>query len=149
MKSITDQGLLILRKSLVAAPLIWTAALLAVVPSAWFVIWSVGNAFMWRNLFALWWIIVRPRSSFPDQRLLLHAADRVWRQLYQVHGNKPEGMTAREYVDSLAAKQVEDFNKMEEFVRDWETLYYGGSRPDRTNSRNFLELCRNLALRRG
>ncbi|WP_199925436.1 DUF4129 domain-containing transglutaminase family protein [Paenibacillus bouchesdurhonensis] len=149
MKSITDQGLLILRKSLVAAPLIWTAALLAVVPSAWFVIWSVGNAFMWRNLFALWWIIVRPRSSFPDQRLLLHAADRVWRQLYQVHGNKPEGMTAREYVDSLAAKQVEDFNKLEEFVRDWETLYYGGSRPDRTNSRNFLELCRNLALRRG
>lgn len=149
IKSITDQGMLVLRKSLAKAPIIWTTALLAVWPAVWIVNWAAGNAFMWRNLFLLWWIIARPQSMFPDQRLLLHAADRVWQQLYRVHGNKPEGMTAREYVDSLAAERVENFSKLEEFVRYWETLYYGGARPDRTNSRNFLELCRNLALHRG
>lgn len=149
IKAIIDGGLLVLREGAAQAPILWTAALLAVWPVIWFVMWVSRNIVVWYNLVLLWKLIVWPRAAFPDQRVLLHAADRVWQQLYRIYGDKPEAMTAREYVDSLAAKQVENFNKLEEFVRDWETLYYGGSRPDRTNSRNFLELCRNLALRRG
>ncbi|AZK44808.1 transglutaminase-like domain-containing protein [Paenibacillus lentus] len=149
IKIITDQGVLILRGFVAKAPVLWTAALLAVWPAVWIVTWVAGNVYIWRNLFLLWWITAQPRSSFPDQRLLLHAADRVWQQLYRVYGYKPEGMTAREYLDSLAAEGIENFSKLEEFVRYWETLYYGGLRPDRMNSRNFLELCRNLTLRRG
>ncbi|MFD3261371.1 transglutaminase family protein [Paenibacillus lentus] len=149
IKVIADHGLSILRESAAQAPILWTAALLAVWPVIWFAMWISRNIVVWYNLILLWQLIVSPKAAFPDQRVLLHAADRVWQQLYRTYGYKPEAMTAREYVESLAAKPIENFNKLEEFVRDWETLYYGGLRPDRTNSRNFLELCRNLALRRG
>lgn len=149
IKSMLDHGMLTLRESLVKAPLIWTAGLLGVWPMIWLIIWMGRNSTVWRDLLTLQRIIARPRSRFPDQKLLLHIADRVWRQIYRMYGNKPEGMTAREYVDSLAAQETANLGKLEEFVREWETLYYGGLRPDRMNSRNFLELCRNLALRRG
>ncbi|GAA0134555.1 hypothetical protein YSY43_13950 [Paenibacillus sp. YSY-4.3] len=149
IKSILDHGFLTLWESLAKAPLIWTAGLLVVWPSVWLILWIGRNSSVWRNLLTLRRMIARPRSRFPDQRLLLHVADRVWQQIYRVYGNKPEGMTAREYVDFLSAQEKANLGKLEEFVREWEILYYGGLRPDRMNSRNFLELCRNLALRRG
>lgn len=149
IKHIMDQAWFILKESWNKSPLIWSVGLLAIWPVFRLAAWISRNGPQWRNLWVLRGITSRPRSRFPDQQLLLDAADRVWQQLYRMHGYKPEGLTAREYVDVLAAQEPAAGGKLEEFVREWEVLYYGGFRPDRMSSRNFLELCRNLAHRRG
>ncbi|WP_019635149.1 transglutaminase-like domain-containing protein [Paenibacillus fonticola] len=142
-----------LQASFTKEPVAWTAVLLGGGPAVWFVMRVLARGFRdmiaYRNLFLLWVLLTKPRYGFPDRSLLLNAADRVWRELYRLYGRKPEAMTAREYAGLLAAKQLRNFSQLEEFISNWEMIYYGGFRPDRTNSKNFLDICRKLALRRG
>ncbi|MGG6314300.1 DUF4129 domain-containing transglutaminase family protein [Paenibacillus macerans] len=92
--------------------------------------------------------LLMTRRRFPGRRELLFAADRVWRELALVYGPKPPDMTAREYVQAAFREKPGLAESAEEFVRIWETVYYGGLRTERTDSMNFLKQCRKLALLR-
>ncbi|MNN35137.1 hypothetical protein D3C81_1489790 [compost metagenome] len=65
-----------------------------------------------------------------------------------LYGTKPSAMTAREYVDYIGRSKENSsiLAGVEQFVAVWETLYYGGIRLDRTQSKNFLKQCLDLAF---
>ncbi|WP_410770800.1 DUF4129 domain-containing transglutaminase family protein [Fontibacillus sp. BL9] len=96
--------------------------------------------------YLLWLFMLRRRRKFPSRNELLLAADRVWQELHLAFGPKTSGMTAREYAGMIAARNGAQNENLESFVSIWETLYYGGAGLDRTESRDFLKLCRNLAF---
>lgn len=91
---------------------------------------------------------LRKLHSFPGRGELLAAADCVWRELAIVFGPKPPGMTAREYMDKVLQGKPHLTVSANEFVRIWESLYYGGELTQRKESMNFLKQCRNLAYGR-
>ncbi|MFD1177494.1 transglutaminaseTgpA domain-containing protein [Paenibacillus puldeungensis] len=91
---------------------------------------------------------LRKQRSFPGRKELLAAADCVWRELAIVFGPKPPGMTAREYMDKVLQSKPHLTVSANEFVRIWESLYYGGELTQRKESMNFLKQCRNLAYGR-
>ncbi len=97
--------------------------------------------------YLVWLFMLKRRRRFPERSELLWAADRVWKEIYLAYGSKTSGMTAREYVGSIHSKVGDQGANLESFVRIWENLYYGASGMDRTKSRDFLKLCRNLAYR--
>lgn len=97
--------------------------------------------------FLVWLFMLKRRRRFPERSELLRAADLVWKEIYLAYGPKTLGMTAREYVGSIHAKAGERSVNLESFVMIWENLYYGAAGMDRTKSRDFLKLCRNLAYR--
>lgn len=93
-------------------------------------------------------IVLQRYKRFPDTNVLLGAADQVWRELHQSYGPNTQGMTAREYIAWIQEHCNGPNENWDVFIRDWETLFYGGERMDRTKSRLFLKLCRNLAFHR-
>ncbi|MOA35934.1 hypothetical protein D3C78_1574300 [compost metagenome] len=98
--------------------------------------------------FRLRMAILQMQRRFPDQNELLMAADEVWRELYLLYGTKPPDMTAREYVDYIGRSKENSsvIAGIEQFVEVWETLYYGGIRLNRTQSKYFLKQCLDLAF---
>lgn len=101
-----------------------------------------------RALYLLWPFLYRRAraGSFPDRMTLLNAADQAWKGLYVAYGSKTGGSTAREYVLSVSQAHEELVPDLERFISLWERLYYGNDRLDRSASRDFLEVCRQLAL---
>ncbi|MNW38726.1 Protein-glutamine gamma-glutamyltransferase [compost metagenome] len=101
-----------------------------------------------KQWFRLRMMALKLRRRFPDQKELLAAADVVWRELYLLYGTKPPAMTAREYVDYIGHGREKSsvFAGIEQFVDVWETIYYGGIRLNRTQSKNFLKQCLDLAF---
>lgn len=98
-----------------------------------------------RNILFLWLQVIKPYRRFPNRMELLFAAERVWREVYVIHGPKPLTMTVREYVQSINQENSERGETLERFVTVWESLYYGGAGLDRKGSRTFLKECWNLA----
>ncbi|MEF2966100.1 transglutaminase-like domain-containing protein [Paenibacillus sp. M1] len=99
-----------------------------------------------QSRYLLWLFMLGQRRRFPERRELLRAAECVWRELYNAYGAKTPEMTAREYVEFISTKNGgRNSDDLESFVRIWENLYYGGAGLDRTDSRGFLKMCRNLA----
>ncbi|RCX16248.1 transglutaminase superfamily protein [Fontibacillus phaseoli] len=96
--------------------------------------------------YLLWLFMLRRSRKFPSRSELLLAADRVWQEMHLAFGPKASGMTAREYTEMIAARNGGQNGNLESFVSIWETLYYGRAGLDRTESRDFLKLCRNLAF---
>lgn len=125
-------------------PFVWTAWVLA----AGFAVLVCRELALSGHLIRLWLQPLWPRRSFPERGELLSAADRVWRELSLAYGPKLPALTAREYLAAALRGQPGLAEPAEEFVRIWEVLYYGGPRPDRKESMDFLKHCRNLALRR-
>ncbi|MBW4840390.1 MAG: transglutaminase-like domain-containing protein, partial [Paenibacillaceae bacterium] len=122
----------------------WTVLALG----AGFVLLMVREVKQRRHLLPLAFGRLRLRSAFPGRRELLASADRVWRELAFVYGPKPASMTAREYIQSAFLEDASQAESAEQFVKNWEMIYYGGLRLERKESVKFLELCRILAFRR-
>lgn len=99
-----------------------------------------------RSMYWLWPYFYRRTDSFPDRTELLGAADRAWKGIYVRFGNKCQGITAREYLLSISMAHEELTPYLEKFIVMWEALYYGSEKLDRSNSREFLDLCRYLAF---
>ncbi|RUT43259.1 hypothetical protein EJP82_20810 [Paenibacillus anaericanus] len=99
-----------------------------------------------KNIVFLWLLVIKPYRRFPNRMELLYAAERVWREVYLIHGPKPLMITAREYAQSIIRENSERGEALERFVTVWESLYYGGNGLDRKGSRTFLKECWNLAI---
>ncbi|RQW07769.1 DUF4129 domain-containing protein [Paenibacillus rhizophilus] len=80
-------------------------------------------AWRWRRSLAL---LRLGRSAVRRERLLL-AASLSWRVLAARYGPPPPGMTGREYAASLPIDDAGLRAAVRRFVRQWETLAYGGS----------------------
>lgn len=113
---------------------------------AGFLILLFRELYRQRDLLRMWVIFLIPRKEFLANALLLEAADCVWRRLYQLYGSKPQAMTAREYMKSIILREGGIEAAAEEFMKVWETIYYGGNRLNRTDSRNFLRTCYKLLV---
>lgn len=114
--------------------------------AAGFLILVFREMYKQRDMLRMWVIFLIPRKEFLANGLLLEAADCVWRRLYRKYGSKPQAMTAREYMKSIILRQGGIEAVAEEFMKVWETIYYGGNRLNRTDSRNFLRTCYKLLV---
>ncbi|MEK5479720.1 transglutaminase domain-containing protein [Paenibacillus sp. FSL R5-0407] len=126
--------------------LLWSSVALGIV----FVLYTAiiyRRTWLREGSYLMWLFMLKRRRRFPERSELLRAADRVWKEIYLTYGPKTSGMTAREYLSSIHAKVGEQSVNLESFVMIWENLYYGAAGMDRTKSRDFLKLCRNLAYR--
>lgn len=99
-----------------------------------------------RSVFFLWPHQYRNQERFPDRAELLQAADRAWKELYIRYGAKHQGVTAREYFTSISTINPALAVNLERFITMWEILYYGDGKLDRSRSREFLDVCRQLAF---
>lgn len=126
--------------------LMWTIMVCSI-PAAVWLLWSYRRELFCRNALLLSLYLLKPRRQFPDSDELLSAADIVWRQLYQSFGLKPQAMTAREYMTSIQSGNREKYTELDDFIVNWENLYYGRVRLGRHDSMHFLRRCRDLAYR--
>ncbi|WMT41630.1 transglutaminase-like domain-containing protein [Paenibacillus sp. D2_2] len=122
---------------------IWISSVLSIPAVVW-LLWKYRRMLFCRNALLLWMYLLKPRRQFPDSAELLSAADIVWRQLYLHFGSKPQAMTGREYITSLQSGSRENSAELDDFILNWENLYYGGVRLGRLESMSFLRRCRNL-----
>lgn len=148
-----------LKSSALNILLLWWNSMKSVMVNALFIIFGAGLIFMVvlmnrktllrKQRFRLRMVYLELRRRFPDQKELLMAADEVWRELYLLYGTKPPAMTAREYIDYIGRNKENNsiaLTGIEQFVEVWETLYYGGFRLNRTQSKHFLKQCLDLAF---
>ena len=126
--------------------LMWTIVVCSIPAVVW-LLWSYRRELFCRNALLLSLYLLKPRRQFPDSDELLSAADIVWRQLYQSFGLKPQAMTAREYMTSIQSGNRENYTELDDFIVNWENLYYGRVRLGRHESMHFLRRCRDLAYR--
>jgi len=125
---------------------IWIGSMLGIPAVAW-LLWNYRRELFCRNVLLLSLYLLKSRRQFPDSGKLLSAADIVWRQFYLRFGSKPQAMTAREYITCLQAESGGNFAELDDFMMNWENLYYGGVRLGRLESMSFLRRCRDLAYR--
>ncbi|MHA0858176.1 transglutaminase family protein [Paenibacillus sp. CMAA1364] len=100
---------------------------------------------IWRNRRAiyLWRLRYMTRDSFPAKEQLLKAAWVVWDEVARRLGPMPSGITLSEYITSLKDADLQE--DLLSFVKEWESIAYGESLPNRTYSISFLEQCSQLA----
>ncbi|WP_179016012.1 transglutaminase family protein [Paenibacillus sp. 79R4] len=126
--------------------LMWTIVLCSIPAVVW-LLWSYRRELFCWNALLLSLYLLKPRRQFPGSDELLLAADIVWRQLYRCFGLKPQAMTAREYMTLVQAGNRENYTELDDFIMNWENLYYGRVRLGRHESMHFLRRCRDLAYR--
>lgn len=86
---------------------------------------GLAAAWRWRRSLAL--LPAASRAGRVSRERQLRAAALAWRGLAARYGAPPPGVTAREYAASLAIEDAGLRTAVREFVRQWETLAYGGS----------------------
>lgn len=103
--------------------------------------------FVWRSrryLF-LWRLQHLSRGYCPPKGQLLRVSYRVWDVIGRRYGYMPKGTTVQEYVQYLVIADEGLREQIDQFVKQWETIAYGGTVLSHEHSLSFLRRCNQLA----